>query len=277
MSKTILVLMDDLFLLPRLQDAVRDFGYALEVITRPDDLGIELESAPRAIPLTEPLEGGEAILVRALSAMQPGLIVIDATLERIPWLQWIQVLKTSAATRRIPILVFGPHIQKDLLAQAREMGADQVVVRGTFHKRMAAILSKLTRPELSPMLDESCAGDLSPKAMLGIDLHNQGDFFEAHEALEEAWMEAPEGEGYLYRSLLQLSVAYLHLQRGNLRGARKMMLRIHQWLDPLPDVCRHVDVAALKISVDELRNRVNHVTDSTILQDLHPAQILLVS
>ncbi len=277
MPQMILALLDDLFLLPRLQDIAQDVGFSLEVITKPADLGVEVEPSKRLVPLTEPLEGAEAILVQTISAMQPGLILIDAKLEHIPWLNWIQVLKTSAATRRIPILVFGPHIEGDLLGQARENGADQVLSRGVFHKRMATLLQEHTRPDPVPMLTKACTGELSPKAIHGIELHNRGEFFEAHEAFEEAWMNAPEGEGYLYRSLLQFTVAYLHLQRGNLRGARKMMLRIHQWLDPLPDVCRSVDVATLRTSVAELRTHLENQQDSTIFLDLHPAQILLVS
>jgi predicted metal-dependent hydrolase len=67
-------------------------------------------------------------------------------------------------------------------------------------------------------------------------------------------MEAAEFEGYLYRALLQFTVAYLHHSHGNIRGAQKMMLRIHQWLDPLPDACRGVDLIKLKHDVSALRN-----------------------
>jgi predicted metal-dependent hydrolase/CheY-like chemotaxis protein len=277
MTQTILALLDDLFLIPRVQDVVSDSGFELKLVAKPVDLGIDIEPVVRATPLTEPLEGAEAILVREISALQPSLILVDVNLESVPWAQWIRVLKTSAATRRIPILVFGPHVESDRLEQARQMGADKVLSRGAFHKRMPALIQEHARPEFSQRLREACSGQLSPKALSGIELHNQGQFFEAHEALEEAWMEAYEDEGYLYRSLLQFTVAYLHLQRGNLRGAQKMMLRIHQWLDPLPDVCRGVDIAAFKSTVAALRARLIRQPTPTINANLHPAQILLVS
>ncbi len=66
-------------------------------------------------------------------------------------------------------------------------------------------------------------------------------------------MEAPGPAGYLYRALLQVTVAYLHIERGNQRGATKMLLRLRQWLDPLPEVCCGVDVASLKANLEELR------------------------
>lgn len=277
MPTTILAILDDIFLLPRVQDVTRGGGYALELVARLEDLGIDNDPVERAIPLTEPLEGAEAILVRRISAMRPGLILIDASLKSLPWARWIQVLKTSAATRRIPILVFGPHVETEPLEQARQMGADAVITRGTFHKRMAALLDEYVRPDRAPRLAEACDGTLSPKALQGIHLHNEGEYFEAHELLEEAWMEGSEDEGYLYRALLQFTVAYLHLQRSNLRGAQKMMLRIHQWLDPLPQVCRKVDVAALKAAVSELRTKLTTDSPSLTPDDLHPEKIQLVS
>jgi hypothetical protein len=41
-------------------------------------------------------------------------------------------------------------------------------------------------------------------------------------------------------------VAYLQIERGNYNGAVKMFLRMRQWIDPLPDQCRGVDVASLR-------------------------------
>jgi predicted metal-dependent hydrolase len=277
MTITILAFIDDLFLLPRLEDVVRSSGYALELVEKPQDLGIDEVQVERAIPLTEPLEGADAIMVRRISAMRPALILIDANVISLPWARWIQVLKTSAATRRIPILVFGPHVETESLDHARQAGADAVVTRGTFHKRMAALLSQYSLPDRTTALAQACHGTLSAKALLGIQQHNQGEFFQAHELLEEAWMEASEHEGYLYRALLQFTVAYLHLQRGNRRGAEKLMLRIHQWLDPLPEACCGVDVTALKTAAGELRTTLTNDPTSLSPDDLHPGQIQLLS
>jgi predicted metal-dependent hydrolase len=87
-------------------------------------------------------------------------------------------------------------------------------------------------------------------------------------------MEASEFEGYLYRALLQFTVALLHHSRGNVRGAQKMMLRIHQWLDPMPDACRGVDLAKLMHDVSVLRDSLE--TDP-LASDLRLRQIQLLS
>jgi hypothetical protein len=89
-------------------------------------------------------------------------------------------------------------------------------------------------------LAADCSGALSELAVKGIALFNAQAFFEAHEELELAW-GADKGPGReLYRGILQVAVAYLHIQRGNYRGALKMFLRLRQWLDPMPDTCRGV-------------------------------------
>jgi predicted metal-dependent hydrolase len=46
--------------------------------------------------------------------------------------------------------------------------------------------------------------------------------------------------------VLQVAVAYLQIERGNPNGAKKIFLRSRQWLSPLPDTCRGVDVKQLK-------------------------------
>jgi hypothetical protein len=266
MPQTILTLLDELFLLPRIQDVARSAGYVLEHIAHPEDLGVGGDPVERAIPLTEPLEGPEAVLVRRISAMRPGLILVDANVKSLPWARWIQVLKTSAATRRIPILVFGPHVETELFDKARNLGADVVVSRGAFNNRMVELIDKHSLPDRSLELVDACDGEIDEKALEGIHLHNQGEYLEAHELLEEAWMEVSEMEGYLYRALLQFTVAYLHLSHGNPRGAQKMLLRIHQWLDPLPETCRGVDVALLKNDVSALRNSLTADPPSTNLR-----------
>ena len=72
-------------------------------------------------------------------------------------------------------------------------------------------------------------------------------------------MEATGHEGYLYRALLQTTVAYLHVTRKNFAGAQKMMLRVRQWLDPLPEACRGVDVARLRDHLNGLRKALDEV------------------
>lgn len=101
----------------------------------------------------------------------------------------------------------------------------------------------------SAALQTACQQPLSLQAQRGLELFNRGEYFEAHEALEAAWNQESPPIRELYRALLQAAVAYLHIQRGNYHGALKMFSRLHRWLDPLPEMCRGVDVARLRSDV----------------------------
>lgn len=93
---------------------------------------------------------------------------------------------------------------------------------------------------------DDCNAPLPPLVIEGIELFNEGKFFEAHEALETAWRAEMGPVRELYRGILQIAVSYYHLQRGNYSGAVKMLDRSRYWLQPYPDLCRSVDVSALR-------------------------------
>jgi CheY-like chemotaxis protein len=249
----LLVLTDDLFLVPRFEDAARSLGGRARFVGAPGDLGVRGAAVPRRVPLTEPLEGAEAELVRRIAADRPSLILVDLTTQAIPWESWIQVLKTSAATRRIPIVAFGPHVEDELLRRAREAGADEAITRGRLHASLQDIVEKWAKRVDFAALARGCREPLSPETRLGIEQLNREEFFKAHETLEHAWT-AESGPGReVLRSLIQVAVAYLQVQRGNLRGAQKILLRLRQWLDPLPSPCRGVDIAALRDQMEAFR------------------------
>jgi CheY-like chemotaxis protein len=249
----ILVLSQDIFFTTRLQDGLWEMGYTVQVVESPEGLGVEGNPADRPVGLTEPLTGADALLIRTLTELHPALMLFDLTAPSLPTIRWIQVIKTSAATRRIPIIAFAPHVREQELKAALQAGADEAVPRGVMQARLPTLVETHARKLDAASFRRACAGGLSELAREGIALHEAGEFFEAHESLEHAWMQESDEAGYLYRSLLQITVAHLHIQRGNYRGATKMLLRVRQWLDPLPSRCRGIDVATLRKQVAALR------------------------
>ncbi len=103
-----------------------------------------------------------------------------------------------------------------------------------------------TYPRGQAVLEQTCQAPLSQMALQGLQLYNQGEYFEAHEALEAAWRRDQTPGRELYQGVLQVGIAYLQIERGNYNGALKMFLRARQWLDPLPDQCRGVEVKQLR-------------------------------
>ncbi|NQS91989.1 MAG: DUF309 domain-containing protein [Chloroflexi bacterium] len=98
---------------------------------------------------------------------------------------------------------------------------------------------------------------LNPEARKGIELFNQGNYIDAHEHLETAWMETVSPERDLYQGILQIGLAYYQITRGNYRGALKMFKRGQRNLGSLEDLMLGIQIAQLrdnaKIIEDELR------------------------
>jgi hypothetical protein len=93
-------------------------------------------------------------------------------------------------------------------------------------------------------------GELHPMALKGIELINAGQYWDAHEALEEAWLKETGTIRALYKGILQAGVMLLQIERKNLFGAVKMYKRSEVWLGPWPERARGIDVQRLKKDVD---------------------------
>jgi uncharacterized protein len=104
-----------------------------------------------------------------------------------------------------------------------------------------------------------CKGKVHPKAIMGMKLFNAQKFFEAHEALEDAWREEQGKVRNLYRGILQVAVVYLHTARGNYDGAVKVSERSMKWLKDWPDICRGIEVGKLRKDLEIVMNEVHRL------------------
>ena len=91
----------------------------------------------------------------------------------------------------------------------------------------------------------TCSRQIHPRAYDGILFFNRCEFFEAHEALEEAWKEDETEARDLYRGILQIAVTYVYITRGNYSGATKVYQRSQKWLAKWPDMCQGVNIKQL--------------------------------
>ncbi len=80
----------------------------------------------------------------------------------------------------------------------------------------------------------------------GIELFNQGKFFEAHEVWEQVWKTAVGSEKVFYQGLIQVAAALLHAQRGNHRGAVSVYAKSRPKLDQFPAVCMKIELALFR-------------------------------
>ena len=99
---------------------------------------------------------------------------------------------------------------------------------------------------MTESLNDPCNAPLHPQAAAGLRLFNVGEYFEAHEALEDAWNAEKGRVRELYRGILQTAVVYLHVTRGNYNGAIKVYGRSQRWIKDWPDICRGIYVGELR-------------------------------
>jgi hypothetical protein len=97
----------------------------------------------------------------------------------------------------------------------------------------------------------------------GIDLFNEGRFFECHEAWEEIWKRSDGELKLFYQGLIQAAVAILHAQRGNLEGARSLYDKASAKLDPVPP--EHMGLA-----IGELRAELSRFIEIATRADGSP-------
>lgn len=188
--------------------------------------------------------------INTASDLRPSVMLVDIDDNAVPWIVIVQGLKTNPATRRIPVLGIGNHVTGGKGGQAVAAGVTSVMGQDELAARLQEWVKRHARvwdENYYTALNKGCQQPLPELAREGIRLFNQREYWEAHEVLERAWIEAkgqPIGE--VYRAILQVGVAYYQIQRGNYRGALKMFLRSIQWLDPLPDECQGINIAQLK-------------------------------
>ncbi len=79
----------------------------------------------------------------------------------------------------------------------------------------------------------------------GLELIRRGEYFAAHEELEDAWRAAEPAERDFYQGLVHVAVAWYQAGRGNRVGCDRQLEKAAQRLGPYAPEHRAVDVASL--------------------------------
>jgi len=83
----------------------------------------------------------------------------------------------------------------------------------------------------------------------GLERIRRGEYFEAHESLEDAWRAAEPAEKDFFQGLVHVAVAWHHAGRGNRPGCERQLATAQRRLEPFAPEHRGVDVAAVLQSV----------------------------
>ena len=87
----------------------------------------------------------------------------------------------------------------------------------------------------------------------GVELFNRGEFFDAHEVLEDVWRAAPVGEKKFLQGMVQIAVAFHHYSTGNRVGMRSVLERAIGNLSEPSGRWNTFDLPGLLISLNDWR------------------------
>lgn len=88
---------------------------------------------------------------------------------------------------------------------------------------------------------------VDPRFKKGLELFNQGQYFECHEVIEELWLETDSKEPYrdLYKGVIQAAAAIYQFERGILSGALGLYLSSVGYLEIYQPVSLGINMTRL--------------------------------
>lgn len=196
-------------------------------------------------------QGGEPVLAASAEEFRQGLerwpVLILIDVHSLPAEQWhpeVRRAKALPQSKHIPIYAFGSHMDTETLRAARQAGCDHVWARSRFVQELPDLVRRHIEPPV--VYPEGWDDRPAPAFLEGVALFNAGEFYRQHDVFEKHWMADPRPIRDLYQGILQIGVAFRHIQEGNYRSAVKMLRRGLPRLQNLPPVCQTLDVASLR-------------------------------
>jgi predicted metal-dependent hydrolase len=89
------------------------------------------------------------------------------------------------------------------------------------------------------------------KLETGLDLIRRGEFFAAHEELEDAWRAAEPAERDFFQGLVHVAVAWYQAGRGNRVGCERQLEKAARRLEPYAPEHRGIDIRSVLEQVEE--------------------------
>jgi predicted metal-dependent hydrolase len=89
----------------------------------------------------------------------------------------------------------------------------------------------------------------------GVELIRAGEYFAAHEELEDAWRAAPAEERDFFQGLVHVAVAWYQAGRGRKIGTERQLAKAIRRLTPFAPSHRGLDLTALLTQLQDLHER----------------------
>jgi len=118
--------------------------------------------------------------------------------------------------------------------------------------------------EPEPRSGDKRAHGQSPRALqkeptsgflAGVELIRAGEYFAAHEELEDAWRAAPAEERDFFQGLVHVAVAWYQAGRGREIGTERQLAKALRRLEPFAPTHRGIELEPLLAQLRELHDR----------------------
>ena len=109
----------------------------------------------------------------------------------------------------------------------------------------------------------------------GLNTFNGGNYFDAHEVWEELWSEYYLKDREFIQGLIQLAVCFVHLQNGNINGARSLLNKSTKKLYKFPHDHRNINLKKLKNIMIELNIELESINNAAEFDWSNCPRILL--
>ena len=93
----------------------------------------------------------------------------------------------------------------------------------------------------------------------GLEAYHEGNYFDAHEYWENLWSDYYLEDRDFIQGLIQLSVSFVHLENGNLNGAKSLLKKCLGKFKDFERVHRGIDVNGLKYSIRKVQKEYENI------------------
>lgn len=117
-------------------------------------------------------------------------------------------------------------------------------------------------PKIATLIAELQGRDLDAHYLGWFACFNRGQFYEAHDVLEELWLaDRPGPNGNFYKGLIQFAGAFVHLQKDcpkypRLRPAAALFTLAEENFRPYPAVHERLDLDHVRALITDWRGRL---------------------
>ena len=109
------------------------------------------------------------------------------------------------------------------------------------------------------MASDPCLGGSPPALAVGVKQFNRCEFYDCHDTLEALWMAEPGPIRSLYQGILQIGVAFYHLEAGRYQPVVTLLERGSERLSPFSPTCMGLDIAGLLASAARCLSEVKRL------------------